>query len=60
MSDDSGNITDMDKTTMKIWKSTRRKLKILAANSEMPMTRLLDYLVNKEILRRKNVNAGET
>jgi len=37
----------MDKTTIKIWKRTRTKLKILSAKSEKPMTQLIDELVEK-------------
>ncbi len=58
MSDDSGNT--MAKVNMKVWPDTRRKLKILAANSEMPMTKLLDILVDREILRRKNADTEKT
>lgn len=43
------NVTSMDKTTIKIWKSTRRKLKILAAEKEKPMTQLVDELVNNAL-----------
>ena len=45
----NSNITNVDKTTMKVWKSTRKKLKILAASLDMPMTRLIDNLVSEAL-----------
>jgi predicted DNA-binding protein len=42
-------MTIMDKTTIKIWKETRKKLKILAAKVEKPMTQLLDELVDEAL-----------
>lgn len=45
----------MDKeelTTIKIWKSTRRLAKILAAYSDMPLVELLHRLVVEELKRK--------
>jgi len=46
MGKENSNMANMDKTTMKVWKATRKKLKILAASLDMPMTRLIDNLVS--------------
>jgi len=45
----NSNMANVDKTTMKVWKSTRKKLKILAASLDMPMTRLIDNLVSEAL-----------
>ena len=37
--------------TLKIWKKTRRSLKLLSAKVDLPMTALVDKLVEKESLR---------
>ena len=50
----NSNITNVDKTTMKVWKSTRKKLKILAASLDMPMTRLIDNLVSEALESLEN------
>ena len=38
----------MGTTTIKIWDKTRRKLKLMAAERDIPMTELIDYLVDNE------------
>jgi len=49
MDNKNSNMVNVDKTTMKVWKSTRKKLKILAASLDMPMTRLIDNLVSEAL-----------
>ena len=48
---------NMDKVTIKVWKSTRTKLKVLAAGFEKPMTQLLDELVDAAV--KENLEKNE-
>jgi len=43
-------------TTIKIWQSTRSKLRFLAGMKEQPMVKILDKLISKELQDDKKIN----
>ena len=45
-------ITTVESTTIKIWGTTRRRLKVLAALMDRSMVEVLDELVSAELGRR--------
>jgi len=46
----------MEHTTIKIWVTTRRKLKLLAALRDKAMVKILDELIDEAMAKEKKQN----
>lgn len=52
------NMPKNEFTTMRIWKATRKMIRILAANNEESMISLVDRLVKEELERVKSTTGA--